>query len=145
MNDIKQFKLTSGEEIVCDVIEYPDDELADIVVKNVYQIYMHASSPDGARLYTMRPWMMMQSDPDSLVILNSNHIVGEANPSEKMIEHYAKVMIYDNGGEEQNGNDEMAEKLAAYLKMIRDAAAEAMPDSDVPVTNVVTFPGRTIH
>lgn len=145
MNDIKQFKLTSGEEIICDVLEYPDEEMSDMVIKDAYQVYMHAQTPDGTRMYTMRPWMLMQEASDSndnIVVLNSNHILAEANPSSKMVEHYAKVIVHDNSPE--TTQEDMAEKLAAFINQLRNAVINPASDSDVP-TNIVSFPGRTVH
>lgn len=142
MNDIKQFKLTSGEEIICDVVEYPDDDVADMVVKNAYVIFMYGQQIDGTRMYSMRPWMMMQDEPDNIMVLNSNHVVGEANPSEKLIEHYAKVVMHDHSPE--SSSDDMAEKLANFIKSLREASNDPSSDSDTP-TNVVKFTGRVIH
>jgi len=142
MNDIKQFKLASGEEIICDVLEYPDEDIADMVVKNAYVIFMYGQTPDGTRTYSMRPWMMMQDEPDNLMVLNSNHVVGEANPSEKLIEHYARVVMHDH--QPENNADDMAEKLANYIKQLREAGSDPSSDSDTP-TNIVKFTGRVIH
>lgn len=144
MNDIKQFKLTSGEEIICDVLEYPDDDedVADIVVKNAYVIFMYGQTPDGTRTYSMRPWMMMQDDPDNMMVLNSNHVVGEANPSEKLIEHYAKVVMHDHSPE--SNADDLAERLANYIRQLREGGNDPSSDSDTP-TNIVSFPRRILH
>ena len=145
MKDIKQFKLTSGEEIICDVLEYPDDEMADIVIRNAYVIFIYGQTPDGIRTYSMRPWMMMQEESDNMVILNSNHVVGEANPTEKLIEHYAKVMMHDRSTEKDS--DGMVEKLANYIKHLREianAGTDLASDSDAQ-GNIVKFPGRILH
>jgi hypothetical protein len=40
MNEIKHFKLSNGEEVVCDVVEWPDvdGDSPDIVVRNCFKI-----------------------------------------------------------------------------------------------------------
>ena len=38
MSNIKQFKLSTGEEILCDVIEWADEDYGDIVVRKIWQI-----------------------------------------------------------------------------------------------------------
>ena len=64
MNEIKQFKLSNGDEIVCDVVEWPDvdGDSPDIVVRNVFKIVVAGvkSSKDSIRYYQFRPWMVHQ-------------------------------------------------------------------------------------
>jgi hypothetical protein len=40
MNEIKHFKLSNGDEVVCDVVEWPDidGDSPDIVVRNCFKI-----------------------------------------------------------------------------------------------------------
>ena len=57
MNEIKHFKLTNGEEIVCDVIEWPDvdGDSPDIVVRNAFKIITSGlSHQDNIRYYQFR-------------------------------------------------------------------------------------------
>jgi len=44
----------------------------------------------------------------------------------------------------ESTNDEMAEKLASFIKQLREAANDPSSDSDTP-NNVVKFTGRVIH
>ena len=87
MNDIKQFKLSSGEEIVCDVIEWQDDTEGDpnIVIRNCYAL-KQLGVKEGVKYYQFRPWMVFQNDPEYFQVLNSDHIIGEANPPTELLE-----------------------------------------------------------
>ena len=79
MNEIKQFKLSNGDEIVCDVIEWPDvdGDSPDIVVRNCFKIVVAGvkSSGDNIRYYQFRPWMVHQDEPDMFQVINGNHII----------------------------------------------------------------------
>ena len=69
----------------------------------------------------------------------------EANPTEKLIEHYAKVMMHDRSTEKDS--DGMVEKLANYIKHLREianAGTDLASDSDAQ-GNIVKFPGRILH
>ena len=67
MNEIKHFKLSNGEEIVCDVIEWPDvdGDSPDIVVRNALKLLrLELLNEDNIRYYQFRPWMVYQDDPE---------------------------------------------------------------------------------
>lgn len=144
MNDIKQFKLTSGEEVVCDVVEWPDDDMSDLVVRHAYKVFVHAETGDGTRIYSMRPWMLLQDEQDSLQIINGNHIVGETAPSKKMLEQYVKI-INNTEAEQQLSADDLAAKLADHINNLRKSIIPTN-DDDSDNDNVISFPtGRTFH
>jgi uncharacterized protein YuzB (UPF0349 family) len=124
MRDIKQFKLTSGEEIVCDVIEWPDvdGDSPDIVVRNVYKIITAGvPSTEGVRYYQFRPWMVYQDDPKLFQVINGNHVIGEANPSELLIAQYFKVMEDDEKDETLNEDDKLDERMQEYMTKLKEA------------------------
>jgi len=89
-NQLKQFKLLSGDEIICEVVEWPDveDEFADIIVRNVYEIKCLYNPTNGYRVHSLRPWYTMQMQEGIFQSINSQHITSEANPVRDLIEHY---------------------------------------------------------
>jgi hypothetical protein len=150
MTDIKQFKLTNGDELVCEVIEWPgeddDDDSQDIIVRNAYKIVAFESSPPGDRYYTFRPWMIYQQDPEMMQLINSYHVVGEANPSAKVIEHYLNAVKTENEDNEalQRRVEEYMAKLKAFVESAINANAAVGGDSDSN-PKVIQFPSRKLH
>jgi hypothetical protein len=135
MNEIKQFKLSNGEEVVCDVVEWPDpdDDSPDIVVRNCFKILIGGTSPgaDGIRYYTFKPWMVYQDEPDMYQVINGNHIVGEANPPAKLMEQYIRMTKL-----EEMDTSEIEEKLNEYISHLKSA----MTDEDENIdSKVVPF------
>lgn len=92
MMDIRQFKLTNEEEIICEVVEWNDDETDTMVVRGALKIIAIDDSSLSMRYYTFKPWMMMNSDPNSIQVLNSFHIVSECAPTKVAIGHYNDVI-----------------------------------------------------
>ena len=118
MNEIKHFKLTNGEEIVCDVIEWPDvdGDSPDIVVRNAFKIITSGlSNQDNIRYYQFRPWMIYQDEPEMFQILNGNHILGEANPPESLLEQYLKMI-----GAEDLKQSDIERKLSQYIDEVKN-------------------------
>ena len=53
MKNIKQFKLTNNEEIVCEVLEWDtQDEIADILISKTLRIVTVEDYARGCLLYT---------------------------------------------------------------------------------------------
>lgn len=150
--EVKQFKLASGEEIVCEVLEWPDidGESADIVVRNILKIVAY-DQPQTAtgRYYTFVPWMVFQDEENMFQLINYNHIVGEANPSARLFEQYLNVVRIKTGDSDES-TSEVKKQLEDYLNHMRVAlstGSDSIADSDVPTTDtkVIKFPGRTYH
>ena len=150
--EVKQFKLASGEEIVCEVLEWPDidGESADIVVRNILKIVAY-DQPQTAtgRYYTFVPWMVFQDEENMFQLINYNHIVGEANPSARLFEQYLNVVRIKTGDSDES-TSEVKKQLEDYLNHMRVAlstGSDSIADSDVHTTDtkVIKFPGRTYH
>ena len=146
--EIKQFKLSSGEEIVCEVIEWPDadEDMAEIVVRNIYKIIAIDQTVSGNRYYTFKPWMVFQDEPDMFQTININHVIGEANPSQKLLEQYFNILKGELSEESEAAREELEKKLADYISNLRKMVSEQVGSSDSGEENVIKFPGgRTIH
>ena len=146
--EIKQFKLSSGEEIVCEVLEWPDadEDIADIVVRNIFKVVAIDQTVSGNRYYTFKPWMVFQDEPDMFQTININHVIGEANPSQKLLEQYFNILKGELSEESEAAREELEKKLADYINNLRKIVSEQVGSSDSGEENVIKFPGgRTIH
>lgn len=126
MSDIRQFKLTSGDEIVCQVVAWPESEDdPSIVIRSAYQVVTHITEDGEYRQF--RPWMVLQNGRNLFQSINADHILADANPSKQLLEYYARVVIEES---EEEKND--MEDLTSF------------DDSDTG--NLVRFPGKhTVH
>lgn len=81
----QQFKLQSGEEIICEVVEWQsyetDEETWDVVVvKHAFTLYATVDFARGIRYYTFKPFMMYQEKPDQKITIAAQHITSMAEP-----------------------------------------------------------------
>jgi hypothetical protein len=132
---IRQFKLTNGDEIVCDVVEWPDvdDDHNGLIVRNAYKIYMlNTLTPTENRYYQFRPWLIYQDNKEYFQVLNADHIIAEATPADELLVHYYKIV--------NNIDDDNLEEKIDKLKEILN---EFMSDSDSG--NLIKFPGKKLH
>jgi len=90
--DIKQFKLANGEEIICEVLEWDNEDSAAIVVRGIVRIIESEDWKSGVRLIAFRPFMAFSEDPSTIQTLNSEHIMSEAFPGDGLLKMYVKCI-----------------------------------------------------
>ena len=124
--DIKQFKLSSGEEILAEVIEYPEEHEKEIAVRNVMKLHMMVL-PNGEYNSYIKPWFFDQ-EYNSYTLLNSFQLTGLTQPSNDIKEDYLKVVrklktVYegkDLDEEEQEDEAFSDEDLMEFLEAKRN-------------------------
>jgi len=146
VKSLRQFKLSSGEDIIAEVLEWPDDDNVDVLVRNAYRIISVESNMTF--YYTFKPWMILQGDPEMFMTININHIVGEAAPALNVIDHYQraiKTSIEQLENQEVSNEDtvqdyvEHLERLRNVIRSMADTHSEMPTDSD---GNVIKFPNK---
>ena len=120
MSEIRQFKLVDGSEIVCEVLEWNDDESEEIVIRNALIIqYM---IKDDNRLCSMRPLMLLQVQHNMVSVLNAGHITIDAHPAQETIDNYeetVKFLQIDQEAWDEYEKDQ-AEEEAENLKVVTE-------------------------
>lgn len=150
---IKQFKLTSNEEIVCEVMEWDSEDNPNIIIRAALRIVQGEDVNNGFRFFSFSPWMGFMEDPYDLVTLNAGHIIGESNPGDSLLDHYGSaiqkllqegISRRDFDLAEFEGMDE--EQIANYIesKLDEDDAKRASQEPDAD-GNVVPFKPRVFH
>jgi hypothetical protein len=138
MDNIKQFKLTSGEEILCEVIEWPEEGECDIIVRKILQITTLDDDIRGLRMCSLKPWMSMQEDDDCFQIINSNNIAAEANPTLTLLEYFNNAHA--------NTEEDVADKLNNAIKQAKKKVDQILQDRDqVGDDNIIQFDKNKLH
>lgn len=114
--NFRQLKLSNCEEIVAEIIQWDNESDAAIIVRAAFKI-LAAEAPDGYRYFGFRPWMMYCEDPEHLMTINSDQVIGECYPAANLLEQYLKTV--------QNYTRMTEERLKA------EAEAEAIKSVDV--------------
>lgn len=166
--NLKQFKLTNNDEIICEVVDHTDsneDEDGSIVIRKALKIITSEDFESSIRYYSFKPLLSFQDKIDDLVVMNVGHIICESLPSNTLVVHYAKAireveksesnkadLNLDEWMDEIEGLDE--EELGYWvqdkLKEIEEEKDRKengdMMDSDTP-GNIISFKpkGGTYH
>ena len=128
--NIKHLKLTNNDEIVCELVNYPDsDEGDEIVIKRALKIITVEDYFRGFRFFAFRPWLSFQDDMSSLQSLNASHIVVTASPSPDMLKYYKATIRAINAEIKKHGNRRRAyENLDEIQKAVSELTDEEMED-----------------
>jgi hypothetical protein len=138
-NNYRQLKLSNGEELIADVLQWANDEDASIVIRSALKIVM-TERQDGARLYALRPWMICCEDMDHLLTINADQIIGETMPSTQLLTQYKlTVSDYVTSYEEDNKSLDQSEDLDDLVNLA------AMFDSDGSGKVISLFPKNKMH
>ena len=146
-SDYRQFKLANGEEILCEVMQWGDEDVSAIVIRKAMKIYQ-VDRLDGYRMYTLRPWMIYSEDPSQLMTINDQMIIGETTPAKPLFKQYMMVVREHKKSfdEELKGDkgeinvvDQMTDEQLG--QMIRDIAN----DSDSNVVDLFSVDKSKMH
>ena len=152
--EYKQFKLTNGDEVVCELIASgEEDSTADVIIRRAMKVVVTEDLEENVRYYTLKPWMSFMDDMTELVALNSVHIVGEATPSETIMIHYAAALadvdkynqIKKAGMTLQEIQDKMMELTEEEMESFLNEKYKEI-EQDSAVANIIQFrPKGTFH
>lgn len=136
-NVIRQMKMVNGDEIVCEVVDWEDEEGPGIVIRNALKIET-LNRVDGNRIHILKPWMIFQIGEGIFQTLNSDHVMVEASPSDDVVKEYYRAINFENNEEVDE------EKLENYIQRLKEAVQDLMGgDSDSIGSKIIQFPGST--
>lgn len=146
LDSIRQFKLSSGDELLCEVLEWDDSENAEIILRHVFEIRKWENDQLNARYYQLRPYMAFQMGSHLVQSLNSDQILMSALPTSEMVEQYQIAIKNNETSEEELDTklDDRFKQLKSILDQIEESSVAMNNDSSGP--NVITFPSnRKLH
>lgn len=153
----KQFKMSNDDEVICEVLEWNNEENDAIIVRSALKLVNVEDFEKGIRFYAFRPWMVYIDDPDVLHTVNSHHIISEVDPSDDIIKQYVQAVsklrsdIKEKKKKPSASLDEMAklmenmdeDEFDNYLEQI---ASDYKEIDSAEISNVIKFkPKDTLH
>lgn len=137
MNNVKQLKLSTGEEILCEVVDWEIDEEdgtdLTVVVRNAFTIIDTFNPDEGIRYYTFKPFMMFRNHND-LVLINPTHIICAAQPNQILIDQYVDNL--KNNPLPKSVEEERKEAFDEFVEKLQNALeGDSDRDKIIPFRN----------
>lgn len=137
----KQVKLSSGEEFICEVIEYASPETDNcLIIKNAMSITSEFSQATD-KYYMFVPFFHYVESDNHLSLLNRDHILAITTPDNALIEQY-QLAINEMHLKGVWRETERNIKNSTDLKRFLDSFLEES-SSDSATSNIIPFP--TFH
>ena len=90
--NIRQFKLNNGEEIICEVMQWDTEDDPTMIIRCSMKLIESMRTGSGLRLFSFTPWMSFIADTGVLQTICSTHFLGEVTPSEELLVMYTKCL-----------------------------------------------------
>ena len=125
--DVRQLVLSNGQELLCEVIQWPDlevDESEVMIIRKAAKIIIQENFQAGTRWFTFRPFMTYQDDNSSLCSLMPHHIISIAHPSDLLKRQYSKyisMMLAELQEKHQEEHDPLSDYLEPPVDMGLDS------------------------
>jgi len=154
--EVRQFKLANGDEVVCEIVQWNNEEELELVTRKVMKLVQ--SESNGVKYFVFRPWMIYQESLEDFIILNGNHVVGIGFPTEPLLYQYneaLKEMATMHESRKEDYAEMKEEDIQEVSKMVRKTSDEIdeyleslkeMTDSDGGnVINMFDFNKDNMH
>jgi hypothetical protein len=143
-----QYNLVSGQQIVCEVIEFPDDDTHEIICRNVLEIAEFMREDDAGsyeKYYAFKPWAHCQDGPTDIMIINSQHIISSSIPTSDLMSSYIDAREEGHRLSETRRIDHQHKqnmRLKEATDQLRKILDETKEQVEVETTkgNVISFP-----
>jgi len=144
-----QVRMASGEEMICEVIEWPDENSKELIVRNAMMLTI-SWTEDEDQIYGLRPWMTMQENHLNYMLVNTDHVVSTCKPAPMFAKEYIDAVdeMHQTGKQRQVRLVERnAEDERVLLSALEKLSVPEIMRSDSDFSNILQFPAdpKTIH
>ena len=148
---IRQFKLSSGEEVVCEVVDWTGEpEESELIVRKCMSLVLREAPT--STFYSFKPWMIYQENPEDFIIIQSQHVMSIGFPTKKLLSHYDEAVeemtkIHEERkkyDEDSNDINKDVRTLMEKTSTAEEFLKELAGDDSASFNNVIPF-NRDIH
>ena len=156
--NLKQFKLSNNDEVICEVVDNSAEDEGGILIRKAMRISVQEDYENNVRYYSFKPFITFQDEIEELVVMNVGHIISETLPSRTLTIHYARALKEVENTETLKKNmnlDELLDEIDGLTdeemgewvrKKIIEFEREEEVTLDSDSTNVIPFkPKGTFH
>lgn len=146
MIDLAQLKLTSGNEILCEVVEWPDSDGNDLIIKNVMTI--ESVEFESEKVYMFRPWIHYLESDNEYTVVNIDHVISINKPNKHLVKQYKYAVKEMHASSAHRDKEYEAYEKERMKKFMEITGLSRNNDSDSQrAANIISFPkpDDTIH
>lgn len=120
---IRHFKLVTGEEVICEVLE----ETGDTIVVNNAMSLMQNTLKNGDKFFTFKTYMVYQDTPMNVIVIFTDKIMSLATPAKEMLDQYSMAIkemakyieeTYKDSSDEETSLDEFLDDMDKETRLL---------------------------
>ena len=120
---IRHFKLVTGEEVICEVLE----ETGDTIVVNNAMSLMQNTLKNGDKFFTFKTYMVYQDTPMNVIVIFTDKIMSLAIPVKEMLDQYSMAIkemakyieeTYKDSSDEEMSLDEFLDDMDKETRLL---------------------------
>ena len=120
---IRHFKLVTGEEVICEVLE----ETGDTIVVNNAMSLMQNTLKNGDKFFTFKTYMVYQDTPMNVIVIFTDKIMSLATPAKEMLDQYSMAIkemakyieeTYKDSSNEEMSLDEFLDDMDKETRLL---------------------------
>lgn len=148
MINLIQLKMAGGDEVICEVMEWPEPETKDMIIRNA-MVLTHTFDEDMEMVYGLKPWFAMIENNMEYMVVNTDHIIGTTKPNASFVMEYndALSQMHSLGFSRKldrktkmEAEMERVSKVKERLSRTIDEVVQRLSGADSAQSNVIQFP-----
>ena len=143
MNNLVQLKMNGGDEVICEVMEWPEENSKDMIVRNAMVLSFSFDEDFSNQVFGLKPWFSMIENPLEYIVVNTDHVMSTTRPNSAFVREYNEALIQMHSLGNRRKAQEKKE-LKEFEQRFKDKLEEiagkfTLNDSDIQ-SNVYQFP-----
>ena len=142
--DIQQIKLVSGNELLCEVVEWPDeksDNSTDLIIRNALSI-INGENEEGNTVFLFKPFLHYVDKSSQFISLSKMQIMALNRPDRYLQKEYMSAFAeFEKSSFERD--EDYKEQEMYEVSMVEEALEETKIDDKTD--NVVQLNTKTLH
>jgi hypothetical protein len=128
-DNLAQLRLSNGSEIICEIMEYAEDDRKEMIARNIMSIVL-GEYGDGERVYMFKPWIHYLESPLEYSMINSDHVISINRPNYMLISEYYRAVKEMHSMNKEREEFFETEQMAKLSKLIDDLHEVTKKKSD---------------
>jgi len=143
MINLIQMKMNGGDEVICEVMEWPEEGSKQMIVRNAMVLSYSFGEDFSEQYYGLKPWFSMIENSMEYMVVNTDHVMSSTKPNTAFVREYNEALIQMQSiaakrkAEYQNEVKEFEKRFSERLEKV---TKEMMESKDSSSTNVLQFP-----
>lgn len=144
--NLVQLRMSSGDEVICEVMEWPSDDSPEMIVRNAMCL-SYSYDEEYTQIFGLKPWFTMLENYNEYIIIDTGKVMATAKPNKSFIKEYVDAVaeMHQLGvRRKRDAQQEVIEQERRFLEALEKIQSR-FDSKDSSISNVISFPKDIVH